>query len=320
MAVGYYTSNSLISAVKRKAMLPTNQSTFTNADFLAFANEELKMGICPTVLSLHEEFYVYPETIPLEANKSSYGIPYRAIGGKLRDVFFQDEQGNLFEMARISPDDKAMYQKSAVSTNYVFYYLEGNNIVITPNVGESATGNLLVTYYIRPSDLVTEDRVGIITDITTDTVDGTTTYTLDAVPTGMSTLTKLDLLQAKPGHKIREIDLLPSSINTTNKTITFETSEVDDETEAGDMISFAGECIIPQCPTDLHSVLAQRVAARCLEALGDTQGLTNANTKLQELEIKSMGMIDNRVDGSPQKVVNNRGLLRSSKIRRNRWY
>jgi hypothetical protein len=321
MSVGYLTSDSLISAIKRKAMIPSNQNTFTDADFLAFANEELKIGLLPSILQLHEEFYVYPQTITLQANKSKYQIPYRSVGSKIRDLFYKDTNGNLVEMSRILPEDKSLYQQFGGNSNYLFYYIEGNNIVLTPDVGPSVNGSLVVTYYLRPSDLVAENRVAIITNITTDDVAGTTTYTVDGVPTGMIAGTStLDLLQAKPGHKIRNFDIVAQNVNTINKTITFNTSDVDSETEIGDHIAFAGECMIPQCPSDLHAVLAQRVAARCLEALGDTQGLQNANAKLQEMELKTIGLIDNRAEGSPTKIVNRRGLLHGSLMRRRRWF
>lgn len=317
--LGYLTSNTLIESAKRKALIPTNQSTFKEADFLAFASEELKMGLLPTILQLHEEFYVYAEKISLVSKKSRYGIPYRAIGGKLRDVFYQDTAGNLVEMSRISPDDRAAFQGSAVATNYIFYYIEGNDIVLTPSV-EAAVGNLVVSYYMRPNDLVSETRVGIIQNINTDDAAGTTTYYLDRIPSGFSTTLKYDLLQSKPGHKTRRYDLSSTAINVINKTITFNTVDIDTETETGDHVAFAGECIIPQCPTDLHSILAQRVAARCLEALGDTQGLTNANTKLQELEQKTTILVDQRVDGAPQKIVNRNGILGSSRFGRRRGW
>jgi len=320
MSVGYYTSDDLISAIKRKAMIPSNQSTFTDADFLALANEELRIGLLPSILQLHEEFYVYPEEITLQAYKTKYPIPYRAVGGKLRDVFYKDTNGNLIEMSRIPPEDKALYQATSINSRYLYYYIEGNNIVLTPNVGSAINGSLVATYYIRPNDLVAENRIGIITDIATDTVLGTTTYTVDQVPVGMITSTKLDLLQAKPGHKIRNFDIVAVNVNTTNKTFTFLTASVDADTEIGDHIAFAGECIIPQCPSDLHPVLVQRVVARCLEALGDTQGLQNANAKLQEMEQKTMVIVDARVEGSPQKVVVQRSLLRGSLMRRRRWF
>lgn len=318
MAVGYLTSSSLIESIKRRAMIPSNQSTFTDADFLALANDELKIGLLPSILSVQEEYYVFAERVQVESNKSSYAIPYRAIGSKLRDVFYVDNGGNLVEMSRISPDDKALYQNQVNTSRFVFYYVENNNIVVTPKTNATPTGELLFTYFIRPSDLVDEKRISVITNIQKNGND--VTFTVDKIHSDFSLNKKLDILQAKPGHRIRNIDVNAIELNTNNKTFKFNASHVDSDVEVGDHIALAGECMIPQCPSDLHPVLAQRVAARCLEALGDTQGLANANTKLQEMEVKTMQLVDNRVIGAPQKVVNNRGLLRFSKIRRKRWY
>jgi hypothetical protein len=318
MALGYLTSNSLIQSIKRRAMIPSNQSTFSDADFLALANDELKIGLLPSILSVQEEYYVFAERVKIEPNKSAYSIPYRAIGSKLRDVFYVDNSGSLLEMSRISADDKALYQNEINSSRFVFYYIENNSIVFTSKSSSTPTGELLFTYFIRPSDLVDEKRISVITNIqkTNDNI----IFTVDKIHPDFTTSNrKLDLLQAKPGHRIRNIDI-NATINTTNRTLTFNINQIDSDVEVGDHIALAGECMIPQCPSDLHSVLAQRVAARCLEALGDTQGLANANKKLQEMEMKTMQLVDNRVIGAPQKVVNNRGLLRFSKIRRKRWY
>jgi hypothetical protein len=72
----------------------------------------------------------------------------------------------------------------------------------------------------------------------------------------------------------------------------------------------AGESCIPNVPTELHAILAQRVACRVLEAIGDTQSLQNANSKLQEMEGKAGVILDSRVEGAVHKVVN-RGVLRN---------
>jgi len=317
MAVSYLTSDTLIESIKTRAQIPDNQSTFTTANFLALANEEMDIGLVPTVLSLHEEYYVYSEEITLEASKSRYPIPYRAIGGKLRDLFYKNTSGDLLEMSRINPEDKATFQNSTANTNFGFFYIEGNDIVLIPDVGTSVTGTLLASYYLRPNDLVEESRVAIITSISSS--GGTTTFTVDGVPTNMTTSTPVDLLQAKSGHKIRSFDVSPTSVNSTTNTIEFDDNDISSDIEVGDHIAFAGESIIPQCPSDLHSVLAHRVACRVLEALGDREGLAAANQKLAEMELKTATLIDNRVEGAPIKILNANGLLRNSRIRRRNW-
>lgn len=324
MAIAYLTSSTLIESVQRRAAIPISNNTFTDSDILAFANEEIKMGLVPSILSYNEEYFVHVhDDVSLEASVDSYEIPYRALGGKLRDVFFKDSNGNLSEMTRIPPEHKTYFQEGALNTGFTAYYVQGNDIVLVPSVGTSPTGSLVFVYYMRPNELVDEDRVAEITAINTSGAN--TIYTVDSVPyssgtTYLATTDDLDFIQAKPGHRTRGFDINCTAIDTSAKTITFLTANVPDNVEVGDFICFSGETPIPQIPTDLHSVLAERVAARCLEALGDLEGLQAANQKIAELEVKTGQLIDSRVDGSPQKIVNRTGLLRSSRIRRRGWY
>ncbi len=163
MATPWYTSDTLIEAVKRKISFPISQSTFTNQEILDFANEEMMISQVPSVLSFHEEFFLYRDTVALEANKSHYAVPNRAIGMRLRDVFYQDNNGNLLEMTRISQDDRAYYDNNTTSTGSIHkFYVEGNDIVLTPTPGSGPTGSLLFVYYLRPNQLVTDDRAAVI--------------------------------------------------------------------------------------------------------------------------------------------------------------
>lgn len=84
-----------------------------------------------------------------------------------------------------------------------------------------------------------------------------------------------------------------------------------------DVIALSEQTTIPQVPSELHAMLAQGCAMRCLESLGDTQGLQNAAAKFAEMEQKTATLIDNRVESAPQKVNNRHTLLRKriSRIR-----
>ena len=82
-----------------------------------------------------------------------------------------------------------------------------------------------------------------------------------------------------------------------------------------DIIALATQTNIPQIPSDLHVLLAQRVSARILESIGDTEGLGNANAKIKELEDKTDILIGNRVDDAPKIIKNRHSLLRSGRNR-----
>jgi len=303
------TSNSLIESIKRRASIPENQSTFTATDFLEFANEELRLGVTPKMMSLHEDFLLFEEEFPLESNKSEYQIPSRAIGNKLRDLQFKVNDNNYTEMTRIGIGSRFSEYDVRSETNLRQYYVKNNKIVLTPSIGGGTpSGALAMIYYIRPSKMVEEDRVGIITGINRTSGE----VTLSAVPEDFNLTTKYDFYKAESPHSILNIDKQAITLNNTTKTLQFAPSDIPEDLEIGDHLSQAGECIIAQIPSELHVMLAQMVACRVLESLGDTQGLQNANNKLAQMMEATGMIIDNRVEDSPRKIVNRHGALRTS--------
>lgn len=321
MPVGFLTSSTLIKTIKLEGMLPTSSSTFTDADFLSMANQEIRVGLVPSIMQYHEEYFARDsDKIPLVKDQTRYAIPYRAIGGKFRELFLSDGNDSLRPMSRVSPDDRHYYQGSGVTSHF---YLEGNEVVLG---GSGGDGFLMFTYYMRPNELVSEKRVSIITNIAVG--PNTTTFTVSAIPSNVlpfiqdglsvssfSTLSKLDILQTRPGHKTIVFDVLPTLVDTVALTITFNNIDLSSTIIVGDYIAFAGECIIPQVPADLQDVLCQRVVLRCLQALGDKEGFGMAGLKLAEMEKWSATIVDNRAEGTPSKVVNSRGLLGNSRRR-----
>lgn len=163
MAKLWLTSDDIITSVKRNISFPTSQNTFDENDILAFANQELSIGIVPDLMQVHEEYFVQKETVPLEENKTRYPIPERAIGMKMRDMFLVDSVGNLGEMTRIDPGNQAYFQITANSYISVYkYYVEGNEIVLIPNITNPGGTSLLMSYFLRPNQLVTNDRAATV--------------------------------------------------------------------------------------------------------------------------------------------------------------
>jgi len=131
----YLTTDTLIDSVKRRAMIPETQQTFQESDFLAFANEEMDLGCIPHVLSFHEEYFARTDLVDMVANVSRYQIPERAVGGKLRELAYQDSSGNIFEMSRIKVDDIPSYQNNVIQNSFTLFYVEGSEICLVPVTG-----------------------------------------------------------------------------------------------------------------------------------------------------------------------------------------
>lgn len=159
----YMTSNDFVDFVKLSMAFPLDQSTFQYNDILNLANKEMEINAVPTMMELNEEYFSFKTIVPIVSNISKYDMPNRAMGMVLRDVKYSDQQGNFNDMTRISPEDKAFFQNNT-GVNQVIskYYLEGNQLVLTPQTNVNPTGNLNFWFFLRPNQLVRNDRACII--------------------------------------------------------------------------------------------------------------------------------------------------------------
>lgn len=170
----WQTSDDLINTIKRKISIPISQNLFSETDILAFLNEEMFISQVPSILEFHEDYLLYEIDIPLEANKSSYPIPDRAIGMKLRDVYYKDVNGYLGEMTRVLPENESAYSGTVNSSSFGRFIIKGDNIVIVPQVGASVSGSISVQFFIRPNQLVRNSRAAYISSFSKKiTVDNT---------------------------------------------------------------------------------------------------------------------------------------------------
>lgn len=309
----YLSTDALIESVKRRAMLPSTQNTFKEEDFLAFANEEMSNAVIPYVQSFREDYFIAIHVQPIETGVQSYRIPDRATGNKLRDIRFRDNSGNLYEMTRIFIEDEPYFQYSAGTDGYLAmntFMVENNQIVFPNGAAPNVVATIEMIYYIRPNALVSEEDVAVITAI--DTL--TNTVTLSQVPEGFAQATQFDITSCKSPFSLVAMEITPTVLPTTSTPqMTF--TALPRYISVGDVVALPEETTIPQIPLEVHSLLAQRVAMRCLEALGDTQGLQNAAAKMVEMEDKLGGLLGDRVEGAVKKVVNFHSNLRSSR----RW-
>lgn len=301
-------SNDLVESIKRRASIPENQSTFSKTDFLEFANEEMRLGLVPSILQLHEDYLLFEKDLEIKPNKQSYEIPSRAVGNKLRDAQIKVDDNNFLELTRVGIGDRFAESNNVTETNLRKFYIKNNKLVFVSPVGGSASGTLTMVFYIKPSKLVEEERIGVITGINRTTGQ----IVVSNLPDNFNISNKYDFYKAQSPHTVLNIDLTATGINPTSNTVTFNVDDIPEELVIGDHLAQAGEAIIPQVPTELHVMLAQMVACRVLESIGDTQGLQNALIKLQQMQSAAGIIIDNRVDDSPQKIVNRHGIVRTS--------
>lgn len=302
------TSDTLINSVKNRAHVPENQVTFEAQDFLDFATEELRLGLVPIIMGLHEDYFLTEVDIPVVVGKKEYEIPSRAMGNKLKDVQFKLRDGGFSEMTRIGIGDRFDDFQSRMESELRRYYVKNNKIVLLEEPSVSSGSSLTFIFFMRPSKLVEEDRIAIISGINRTSGQ----IVVDQVPENFSTQVVYDLYKATSPYSNLAMDFNLTNINSATNTIEIDPTLIPDELAVGDHLALAGECIIPQVPGELHVMLAQMVACRLLESQGDSEGLKNALLKLQQMQNAAGMIVDNRVDDSPRKVINRFSPLRNS--------
>lgn len=306
-----YDSDKLLDSIKTRSMIPVSQTTFSDDDLLNLANEEMESFIVGSLLRVQEEYLVYLENIPLVANQDHYRIPDRALGQRLRDIVFIDGGTIKARIPQVGREEIPDYSINPAQRPYCFY-LEGNYIVLLPGPN-STSASIDVSYYGRPGKIVTSDRYGVITDF--DNTAKTITLS-NAVPANITVGSLIDIQTARSGNeyvlKNLTVTVIAGNIITVAEEIADENG--NDLITIGDYACTAKEAAIPQCPEEMHPLLAQRVSCRVLEALNDSEGLQNASAKLLDMEKNILALVDTRVTGKPRKIVNRTGILAAARL------
>jgi hypothetical protein len=311
----FFTSQKLIDSIKRRANIPDAQSMITDDEILEFANEELLLNLLPLVVTKHEDYLLVREYVPTESGVKKYQIPYRALGNKLREVAASDsilekDLSDLAELTRVSIDD--ITNRNVGRSSSKRFYIENESIVLDSSDDNVGFNYIVFFYNMRPNMLVNSDRISIITSIdrTTGIIE------VSSLPDNFSASSIVDFIRTKSPHRILDYDISLVDLNVANKYFQFDVDDIPANLEVGDRICLQNETDLINIPSELHPMLAQMVASRVLESIGDNENLQQADKKLAKMEKNTELLIANRVIGSPIKVRTRNGLLRGRNLSR----
>jgi len=307
-----YTNDDLITSIKRRASIPTSQSLFTDEDLMSFADEELQTVIFPMIMSTKGDYFVSNNDTTM-TSATSYDIPSDAVGLKIKDCYFLNANGDQRQLTQVNLSD-VTNQYFRLDSGFA-YYIEGNKVHLYP---DSKTGDTLrIKYYKRASMMVPNDKGAKFTNA------DTANLVFDSVPTSWAVGDRLTLTSATPGF---------STLSTSFEILTITLPNImtlvedDDDTPiftaaelVDNWLTQNGDTVIAQITPEAHPILAQAVAVKCLEALGDP-GLMTAQAKFQQISDAFIESMTPRADGQAKKIVNRTGHLAWNKFGRIGWY
>jgi hypothetical protein len=294
MALRFLTED-LVDSVKRRSLVPVSQTTFEDSDIISLANEELAITLVPDIQSVREDLFLTLKEVTVVNGQKSYRFPERAIGSALKTLMYGTDANQVWEIPRVQ---LSRSQDSVFSGNPDSFYMVGDSLELnpTPNGG----GVLQMWYYLRPSEIVPTSEVATITNI------AGTTLTVDTDLTGvLSSTTLVDIVSNKSPAIIKYQDVVLTSV--ASGTIVLNASPGADMI-VGDQICLAQTINTPMIPMEFHPVLAQAVACRLLEALGDLNKLQSGMAKLGEMRSQAMKLITNRVETAVEYFNNPYGI------------
>jgi len=270
-----YTTQSFIDAVKRTSHVPPGNNTFTEADFLALGDTEMRTRIAPKIASCRENYWLTRQTYQPN-DQNAYPIPSLAQGGAFVDVKV-NVSGNLISLSRVEVSE--LYSLNFATRPAYSYYLE-DNLIKTLSVVN--LGPILVWYYRLASKLVPVSECAQITAISGNDI------TVDAVPASFLDQT-LDVVSQTPGFNVSIKDETPVTVG---DVMTF--AEVPSGVAVGDYVCLSGQSCVVQCPIEWIEVLVQATTVRIYQIQGYLNKHKTASEDLDNMVTAAMGLVSPR--------------------------
>lgn len=292
------TTADLITDLKLRGAIPTDQDRFTTAKFLSLANAEMSAKVLPMVLRSRQNYYEYDIDTAINAS-GLYHISTRAYLGTVSNVALVDTDAR-FDLPWLSEEAETDLDEPRDGNAGVI--LKRNTFQLKPASGLGYT-SLRQTILLRPGTFVATSAAAQITAISGTTL----TFAATTIPSTWTTSNTFDLVQGSPQYDTLGIDLTASSVGATTIVLS---ATPNSRLAVGDWISLAGQTPVIQLPEAFSYFLSQRVANTCMRSMGAKAGHQAGEALAKEMEKDLTDAIQPRIQKEAQRIINRTGLLR----------
>ncbi len=290
------TTDLLLDRISKKAQLTGNQGGFSNTDLLNLATDEMVSVVFEHIIGLGHGYCVWDESIAVSAGQERVRIPYRAYGGQLTHLYWQDSVGNRTYLYPMTAANLDMFVATDRETPYGFM-VQGNSLRFMPL--PMSAGSLVVLYPFTPSALVTTDQVQTITAVN---VNGPS-VSFNTTPSQFTTSVNYDVVDNLSGNGIIAYDLVPASL--VANVLTFQPGTSLTNVQVGQWISVAGTSKVPMLPEPAHDAVVEAAAARALQERGALAEFQIAQQRVTAMLGRLTHLLSpsaSRVDSKPQPI------------------
>lgn len=318
----------LLAAVRRAAFLP-DASDQSDADLLAFADQETETLVSEAVVSGRGEHGWATEDTTITAGTVTYRLPRRLLGRAVRAVTVVPASGTdpEYPLSQIDPVELRGAFTSTVTGNPAYFAFEGDFLRLGP-VPSASGWTLRVHYVMRPGKLVAVDdteNAAIYAAVSTTNIRLIST----TIGTDLTTAGALvDIIRGSEPYDPIYLDRKTSAATAWSApNFYFDTTTpivvADIPTGASPLkpgfepyyLCQRDQTIFPPIPSALWTTLVYATAAACLAAVRDP-GAAQMGARAMAAKAQAMAMLEPRDERQTQTIINPSSGLRSLGTRR----
>lgn len=292
-----YSVTTLLASVKQRSMSASNQNLLQDIDMVRIASEEIQSVLIPYIESIKGEYFVKNLDTPFIQGVTTYLMPQRATGMKLRDVCLVDNQGSEVLLNYINPED---LKSSWAYAPYQFgFYPKDNSVVLVLGnlVGSGNYSFVRLIFFRRPNTLCLQGATGEAATILNVNY-GLNQITVDLAPATWTNATTFDLINNMPPFQSFGDDTIPTTV--VGNVVTF-VAPLPLGLIPGMFLCTANFAPIAQVPVECQRLLESLTAARILQYSGDPSfQVFQAQAEQEKKDL--INVLSPRIDGSPRKI------------------
>lgn len=303
-------TDELVSALRRTAFIGDAAAftDWTDALLQMELNDKLQSVFNDIVTKARAGYWLKDRVVTATANLSRYRIPPRAVVGGLEKVEWSPvgTLGTWSRLTQVPASIEQQYRASATGTPSL-YTIEGDVVDLIP---APQSGFLRLSYYIRPSKLVTQQSAspgtvrGLISNVNTlartVTVNALPFDMSLAVPAAISGTPLLDIVHPDGWHELSYVGDAVASIAGLVLTLS-GTSDMSD-IAVGDFVRSAEQTDWPCLPDDFHRALADISAVKVMLALGMTEKSASVQQNVANDMTRFQSLLQPRVKAEPKQI------------------
>lgn len=310
-----YDSAELLTTIKLRGMVPVNAGSWSDAELLRAASEEVDTWHLPLLVDARGEYLVKEQVIACVVDQAAYLVNYRAAA--VRSVLLRKSDGTEQPIDEVSASKQSrLFFDRTLKGVPQFYAFREGYIDLYPKP-DATTYSLVVKWHISPNRivLVTDCRQILSKAVDTPTAGKTRLTLASAVPTALAGAsgTLYDFVGVRKPFPIKGWDVASQSTVTdgVSTTVDFTTADLpSDLTVAagvnGDWLCATQKSPHPNVPHELHSAIALRAGAAAIAARDPAvQATLLREAKMKEQELLN-GILAPRNKGAVKRLVQRR--------------